>query len=447
MSHRFALLIALSAVACESRADGADLRPNDFAYGAKVVTSGEAAAYRVSLPLIVYQSVAHADLSDVRVFNGRGELVPSRVERPVSQSKAQVTSTRLPLFTLRGDAAKELDAIRVTIDLGQARVEAQTAAPGLQPATAYILDARTLKEPIAVFDLGWPDKAPDFAGRLRVEASEDLGLWRTVAAAAPIANLLTPDAHIVERRVEIPATLAKFWRLTWVDAPAPFEITSVSSEPARGRVDVERTVLTAVGTRIPNQSGEYEFDLGARVPTDRVTLELPERNTIVEAELLSREAPKDKWRPVVRSGFYRLQSAAGAELTNGPVAIVPTADRHWLARVDNRYTDVGHSVPKLRAGWLPHDIVFLARGSGPFTVAYGSVQALSVASFGEIPTNVAVLNASLAEPETLGGADRLDSRKLPRTLLSKSTVLWAVLAIGVALLAFMAYRLARELKA
>ena len=33
----------------------AELTPNDFAYGIKVVTTGEAAAYRVSLPLPVYQ--------------------------------------------------------------------------------------------------------------------------------------------------------------------------------------------------------------------------------------------------------------------------------------------------------------------------------------------------------------------------------------------------------
>lgn len=448
MKRIVAVLCALGAVTSVLAADPAsELTPNDFAYGIKVITTGEAAAYRVALPLAVYQTVVHPDLSDVSVFNERGEPVPFRLERPRSQSTTQPTQTPLTLFTLRGDPGKALDAVRVTIESGNTRVELPANANGETVApSSYVIDARSLSAPIAAFNLGWPADAPDFAGRVRIEASDDLGIWRTIVFNAPIANLHAGDARIIERRVELTPATAKYWRLSWPDTPAPFELTTITAEPARDRVDVTRETATVGGKPLASKRGEFEFDLGAKIPVDRLTLELPEQNSIVEVEMLSRAAPQDPWRHVTRAGFYRLKNAANAELTNGLVAVDPTSDRYWLARVDMRGGGLGPSAPKLRAGWLPHDIVFLARGAGPFTLAYGSSAAQSVASLSGVPTTVAIANAALGEPNALGGASRLEPVRQKLNLWSKTTVLWTVLVIGVAVLAFMAYRLARELK-
>src|SRR4029453_7469525 len=105
-----------------------------------------------------------------------------------------------------------------------------------------------------------------------------------------------------------------------------------------------------------------------------VTLELPEQNSIVEAELLSRATPTEPWRSVTRGGFYRLKATrpvptgnatieANADLTNGSITIDPNTDRYWLARIDTRNGGLGRGTPQLRVGWLAHDIVFLARGN------------------------------------------------------------------------------------
>jgi hypothetical protein len=455
----------------------ADLTPNDFAYGVKVPSPGEAAAYRVPLPLAVYQKVLRADLGDVRMFNERGELVPYRIERPNAQSTVQPAATSLPVFALRDNSRETLDAIRVTIESGGTRVDVQAPAnaaardpqsasaatargdsrsTGVPSVASYVLDSRALPSPISMLELNWPTDAPDFAGRLRIEASDDLGTWQTVVTGAPIANLHAGDARIVERRVELAGMSAKFWRLSWADAPAPFAITSVSAEPTRDHVDVPRQTLSVSGSAA--QPGDFEFDLGARVPVDRVTLELPEQNSIVEAELLSRDSPGEPWRSVTRGGFYRLKATrsvptgdsqtveASADLTNGSITIASNSDRYWLARIDTSNGGLGRGVPKLRIGWLPHDIVFLARGNGPFTLAYGSSKARPTTALGAIPATVTIANAEFMPPEPLGGDTRLQPTRPPRTIWTKSAILWTVLAVGVVLLAFMAYRLSRELK-
>jgi Protein of unknown function (DUF3999) len=473
-------LAAACALLTVASARAADVAPADFAYGMKVVTPGDAAGYRASLPLPVYQKVLRADLGDVRMFNGKGEVVPFTIERPRSSTTEAepVAPSSLPVFTLRGDPTVALDAVKVTLAAGNTTINVQ--APGTFPVTGpirgYLVDGRSLDVAVSVMQVGWADEAPDFAGRLRVEASDDLDGWRTLVDGAAIANLHAGQERLIERRIELPASHARFWRLTWTDEAAPFEITSVTAEPARGRVDVERATQEVEGVPVEaaggdrnrrdrdsgererrtrdstdGQSvnpipGEFTFDLGAQAPVDRVNLELPEQNTIVEVTLSSRPTPGDAWRPVVTRGFYRLRSS-GPDVVNGAVAISTNTDRYWRVKADTRGGGFGSGAPKLRVGWLPHEVLFLARGGGPFTLAYGSADAeVGAAGFPALPVKTTVLRATFAEPETLGGIAKLTPTPRSPDYVSKSAVLWGVLIIGVGLLAVMVYRLLREMK-
>ena len=445
MIRRGTLVLLLVAAGTRALAS-VEVSPQDFAYGMQVLVTGEAAAYRLALPLTVYQKTVRSDLGDLRVFNARGEVVPYALERASTETAVHQPTRPLPVFALRDESAAALDAVRVTIESGTAALNLQTARAGEtpHPVTNYIIDGRALDAPLAAFLLEWSLDAADFAGRLKVEAGGSLGDWRTVVEAAPVANLRSGGERLVENRVELAAAQAKFWRLSWAGAAAPFVVTSVSAEPARGHVDVRRSNLIVPGRAVAGKRGEYEFDLAARLPIDRVNIELPEPNTIAQIELLSRAAPGDEWRTVVHCGFYRLKSE-GRELRNGTVPIALESQRYWLARVNPRGGGLGSGVPRLSVGWIPHDVMFLARGAGPFMLAYGSATAESAATtLASIPKNVAVVQASLAAPAPLGGAGRLEPP--PARFPWKATLLWMVLALGVGVLAWMALRLSRELR-
>lgn len=469
---------ALLALCVAAAAHAADVAPSDFAFGMKVIASGDAAGYRVSLPLAVYQKAVHANLSDVRVFNGRGEVVPFTIERPSEPAgHPAVAPTEVPVFTLRGDTASALDAVKVTLATGSTTINVAppSPAPANGPIRSYLVDARGIDGAVSALQAGWSDDAMDFAGRLLVEASDDLDRWRTLVAAAPIANLHAGDAKLIERRIELPATRAKFWRLTWADEAAPFEITMVQAQLAQGPVEAPRASLDAAGKPVQSVEsdrsrrdrdrderarptredleahstsppGEYTFDLGAQLPVDRVNIELPEQNTIVEVTLFSRAKPGDEWHAIVSSGFYRLLGS-GSDLVNGPVSIGTNTNRYWRARLDTRGGGLGSGVPKLRVAWQPHDVVFLARGGGPFTLAYGSADAQpGAAGFPALPKGTNVQRAKLAGEETLGGEARLMPSAPSLELFSRTFILWGVLAIGVGLLTLMALRLLREMK-
>ena len=418
--------------------------PRDFAYRMQVVGTGDAAAYRVTLPLAVYQKIVHPDLADLRVFNGNGEQVPFALERPAAGAVANA-ATALSVFPLKDDSGATLDAIRVTIESGKGAINVQTS--GHNPPTgrinSYLVDGRALLDtPVSALRLEWPQDAADFAGRVKVEASDSLSDWRIVTGAAPIANLHSNAERLVEQWVEFSPTKARFWRLSWSGATAPFVLTSVLGEPAKQNVEARHTSLNVAATPAKTAPGEFEYDLGATVPVDRANLELPDINTVVDVELLSRERSQDAWHLVRRSGFYRLKSD-GEELRNGPVSVAPTSDRYWLLRTDPKRGGLGAAAPHLVVEWVPHEVVFVARGVGPFSLAYGSTAAEAAAvSLAVLPTNVAIAAASLSSPESAGGDSLLQPPAAPFPW--KTPLLWSVLIAGAGLLAWMAYRLSKD---
>jgi len=418
--------------------------PKDFAYRMQVTGTADAAAYRITLPLAVYQKVVHPDLADVRVFNGNAEQVPFAIERPAAGTIANA-AVALAIFPLKDDSDATLDAVRVTIESGKSAINVQTSGAQSTQAgriNSYLVDGRALDVLVSALRLEWPQDAADFAGRIKVEASDSLSGWRVVAGAAPIANLHSTVDRLVEQRVEFAPTKAKFWRLSWAGQAAPFTLTSILGEPAKRSVDALHASMIVTALAAKNAPGEFQFDLGATPPVDRVNLELPEINTVVDVELLSRERPQDAWHTVRRSGFYRLKSD-GEELRNGPVAVTPTTDRYWLVRTDPRQGGLGTAAPRLAVEWTPHEVVFVARGAGPFYLAYGSSLAQSAAaSLTMLPKNLAIVPASLSSSELSGGESLLQPLVAPFPW--KTPLLWTVLIAGAGLLAWMAYRLSKD---
>ena len=431
------LLIAGSVLA-------ADLSPDDFAYGMPVLTPGSAAAYRLALPAEVYQRTVHDNLSDLRVFNAQGEEVPLVLALPAATPPTAASARPLPLFPLRGESVATLDTLRLTIGEQGSTINLQTqgahaATPG---ATRYVLDGRGLDAAVTAISVQWPDDAADFAGKLKIEASDSLGAWHTVIDGAPIANLHANGQQLIERRVELPAMRANFWQLSWVGTSPPFELTGAAAEPAVAAGQPARSNLVVSGTPVAGNGGEIDFDLGIRAPVERINLELPSLNTVVSAELLSRARAADPWHVVLRSGFYRLQGTSG-ELHNGPIDVPSSTDRYWRVRPAQAASAIGSGMVRLEVQWRAHELTFLARGGGPYQLAFGSSAVASAgAVFGALPAGVAIVDTTAGAVQSLGGEERLKPAAAPFPW--KVTALWAILGIAALLLAAMAYRLSRN---
>jgi hypothetical protein len=420
-------------------ADAAVLTPQDFAYGMPVVATNLATAYRVTLPPDVYRTSVRADLGDVRVFNSRGETVPYAILRR-SEPAPAAPAQALPLFPLRGDTRAAVNGLKLTLDAGDGAIQLQTAPRTAEqgPVLEYILDGRGLERPVASLQLHWPDGSADFSGRVHLAASDDFANWRIVVTSAAIANLHAAGQALVEDRVEVPAVRAKFWRLSWAGSPPPFALTSVEAVPASGPPPSNWSTLFVDGTPVPGRPGEYTFDIGARVPVERVNLVLPELNAVYAVLLSARAREQDAWSPVVRAGFYRLSTSDG-ETRNNPVPIGVRRDRYWQVRI---LGDGAHPTPlRLEVMWSPADIEFLAQGPPPYQLAYGS-SAVSGAEtdLAILPTAATISTAMVGTRAPLGGEARLTDSPV----VYKRMLLWTVLIVAVIVLGSMAIRLSRQ---
>ncbi len=437
-----AMLLALTAEADEFSRE-------DFAYALPLQVDEGAPLHRVSVPLAVYRHTRRADLGDLRVLNAAGETVPYAVRSPPGDSTRERSPVALSHFPLHGDPVRATQAIELRVRAGDAEVELRTDGPNVLsvPVSAYLLDARLLEDPVKALALQWPAGTPDFSVSIQVEASDDLASWHTIVGTAPLANLEFAGQRLVRNRIEFAPTRAKFLRLSWpAGAPAP-ALETVSAQPADARVESERIALRVPGTASTEVAGEFAFDLGAHVPVERVQLELPQPNTIANVSLFLRAGDDRPWDLVAQGVAYRLV-AAGGEVTNAPFAVGRRQARHWRLQVSPGGGGLGAGAPQLVAQWVPHDVVFAARGTAPFELVYGSASATAAAvplsSFTSAQDDNRSLQLAVAragEEVVAGGTARIDRKPFAwRTI-----VLWGVLILAVVVLAWMALRLSRQM--
>ncbi len=451
---------ALLLLALLSTAAWGQETPADFPYRATLRTSASASHYRFALPAAVYEGAARRDLGDLRIFNAAGEPVPHAfVPRETQRSELRVQA--VPLFPLYGDPAKRIETTSVRVQRSAAGtivdVRVQNGAPPRKPALiGYLLDASDLKEPLEALLLDW-DTAEPFTGQARVEASEDLKTWTTLVAGSPVLYLEHRGARLERRRVELYGGRGRYLRVSFTGVPSSFALRRTRLELRSARPELEREWRWLDGVE-EKARGEWLYDAGGHFPADRMRLQLPQPNTVAQVQVLTRERADDPWRLAGAAVAYRL-TRAGAEIVSPDIPVRTASERYWLVKVDQKGGGAGAGELRLEIGWVPHEVVFAARGEEPFVLAYGNANAKG----GPLPVSavlprstdgreaaaveraaVGPIAHTVLEPPSLFHEPVRFARTLVENRDVKKWALWAVLVAGVGLLVGMALRLLRE---
>ncbi len=443
-------------------------KPADYAYGMALEATGREAFYDVTLPPALYRGVTRGDLSDVRVFNGAGEIVP-HAWRPRRTASADAPApVTLTLFPLKAPAGASLESMSIKIRRGASgavSVDVQSSSFGAKAAYAtagYFVDVSNQERMLRAIEFDLKQPAEGFTGKLRIDASDNLASWRTLVADAPLLSLEVAGQRLQQKRVELPPQKSKYLRIAWViesGARAMPELTAASAELAEKFIEAPREWQKVEGAK-GEKPGEYTFDTRGRFPVDRLRIDLPDANTIAQVELFARNRAEEPWRPVTRGVVYRLRQSSG-EIVSPDTSMAAASERYWLLRVDQRGGGIGARMPALNIGWVPHQLVFAARGAPPFQMAYGNRDAKNSAYAIEtlLPgykddagvkvraakPGTQVVNVSAAATQAqkeLGGESRL-----PEATDWKRWSLWGALGLGVLILGGMAWRLTKQLHA
>jgi hypothetical protein len=442
MKRLWACLLCLASVGAAADA------PDDYAYTLPLEGIAGDALYRVAVPRVVHEAATFADLRDLRVFDGAGKVVPHAL-RPLEQASEKPAPVALPFHALngpRGARVEDLDlALESTAGRASLKVRSRYTAAGQWVLLGYLVDASQMKAPLSGLDLDWIGAGDSYLAAVRVEGSDDLRLWSPLAADAQLARL-SRGAHRLERKaIEFPPSRAKYLRVSWNDPARAVELKAVLGILAERTVRPERVWKRIVATPDAARSGEYRIDVGGLFPLDRLALRLPQDDTVVPIEFLSRAATADEWNPVARAVAYRVKQG-GLEIASTDIAFAPNPHRYWLLRVDETGGGIGAQALIARAGWISREIVFAARGTGPFSLAYGNAKAKANA----VPIETLVPDwrpdQELNLPVATSGA--------PRGLASAAAVqrrddagqwsLWAALFVGLAALVWLSWRRRRQ---
>ena len=442
-------LIVLTLTAGSIAASAAE-SPDDFAYAMPIAVDAQEALYQVELPAALYRGVTRADLRDVRVFNARGEAVPHAIRPRAASGATQPETVAFPFFPLRGEHGREIEDVQVRVEkrpdgtVVNIKSGGKVTA-GQQPLLGYLLDASHVKQPFQALHFEWNAPRDGFAGKVRIDGSDDLSRWSAIARDAALLDLEFGGHRLEQKRVEFRPQRYKYLRLSWPAGQKAIELTGVRGEAVPAVVEPQRLWL-ALAAPVPGKNpGEYEYDLGGYFSFDRLRIELPQLNTLAQIRILARHQSSEEWRAAGGTLVYRLRRE-GSELTSPDIALTGRGERYLALRVDQKGGGIGAGTPIVHIGWLPQQLVFAARGEGPFRLAYGShsapAAAFPIASL--IPgyntdKELAVKAVTLGEPVTLAGEKRLRA-----PIDYRKWALWASLILGVAVLGWMAYRLSRQ---
>jgi hypothetical protein len=423
--------------------------PADFASRQPLATSGDKAFYRLELPDSVYDGAGRPDLGDLRVFNADGAPVPYAFMPQPAPIVAGTPRRSLAFFPLTVDTTANAGDVTINVRRDAKGTAVDVRARDGTPRSgarvvAYLIDTGEDTAPLAALTLPMSDGVAVNA-RVRLDASDDLDHWRGIVADAPLLSLEYDGRRLTRDRIEFPPLRARYLRLTWLTAAAPL-LAAVQGDIGDRVVERPRRMRKVAGT--PDGDNGFVFDLGAVLGADRMTLELPEVNTVAPVAWAVRTDARNPWHPVGSSIVYRLRQDAG-EIVNDDFASSPLFARYVRAGIVPRAV-VGATPPTLVAKFYPFEIVFAARGAAPFALAYGSRSVAPVAL--PIGTLVPGYAAGKALPDNVGDAtlaaspSAVNRSALRAPLDVKRFVLWGSLVAAALLLGYMALRLAREMR-
>jgi hypothetical protein len=446
---------ALLALALASGSTMAAPAPDDFRAGHVLELPRPSPLYELALTRAVYAGLTRADLGDLRVFNGAGEPVPHAIEMPASTGPGETERVALPMYPVPEPRPGESGRLRLDLSDGTTELRLDLQRAGARASSALLLDARRLAGPIAGLTLAWSPGAGSFLGRASVQTSDDLETWTTVAPAAPIATLEHLGERLERNRIPLPGVRTRFLLLRLSgDGPAP-AIAAVYARTSPARVPVAKRWLSVEVTPDPERTHRYRFQVPVALPLRSLRIRAPEANTLAHVRVLGRATEAAPWQERGRGRIYRLEFP-GVTLENPPLAVSGHGVREFVLEVDRRGGGLGQSPPAVEVGWIPHLLVFVARGQGPFTLAYGSGRAEpSALEPGEILGvpgrratgalgSAGLPAAKLGDVQELGGTEALSEPTPPADW--KRIGLWTALAFGTALLAWLALRVATDLR-
>ncbi len=443
---------------------------------AAISLSGNGPYYTLTLPVAVYPDALRPDLSDVRIVNARGDLVP-HAWTYIPETVPTTKSMGAPIFQIaapdKGASEEPTLQLRRRTDGTLVMAAARPARSG--EVQQWIIDASRIDGALvqARFRLA---AGSDGLFPFILEASDDFHHWRLVSADEQLAMVSRQGVRVERLDVALGGLHAKYLRLRWRDPATTLEIEGVTLDSVSQSQPVPRQQWSAA---IPAQTCGKDFcdyPLPAGTPLDALRLQLAETNTLGNVQVVGlwnaterpvyrhhnplyalrhkRAEPPSTERQSVLGSFtaYRLKFPGG-EVQAPDLPLDGGIYASLRLKTEGPINLLGNPPPTIAIATTPRALVFLARGEGPFKLVWGKEQrdgeAIPLSTLipklhkGQTfaPAQAEVAIAPLAPAAAAVSAPASAAKPEP----ANKAWLWAALGLGLLLLGGMAWSLFRSM--
>jgi hypothetical protein len=447
LSRPFMLRIAvLSAALCTAMIAHAQGKPADFASQTPLSVDGQGPWYRIELPLAVQLHARDAGLGDLRVFDREGQpQAYALVKQAPAQERTSTPVKWFPLYST-AEAGDAVPIIRIERSASGSVLEVQPQSDieaGEEILRGWLLDTSAIDAPLEQLVIDWNTEREGFQ-HFSIEASDDMQHWHSWGEGQ-VARLSFSDEVVEQREVGLPGHRARYLRLLWrspANAPTLTSAHLLSASSDSPPLPLTWSPAVAGKSDKPNQ---YHWQLPVGLPVERVKIAIAQPNSLAPGTLYGRLDDQQPWQVVSSGLLYRLTQGSG-EAVQDQLQLSGQVVRQLKLEVDDRGGGLGAQAPELSVAVQATQVVFLARGEGPFTLAVGNAEAKAA----NLPLNTLIPDFVPQRLATLGTAQPTTA---PVANMAAATViaapapgvdfkrlgLWAVLVAGVLLLGWMAF--------
>jgi len=463
---RCRVLLALAAAALTPAAHADE---PSFRFEAPIVVQRSAPFVELALPAGAYarsrQQGNDGGMRDLRIVDSRNERVPFAWLAPrAGESRASESLRDALLYPLPAKPAADgswrspIDIVVEGERINVRRLAARgTTTDGAARSGGWLIDLGERKPAMPAPDqlrLAWSGPN-EFSAAFDITTSDDLRTWRARGVGQVLA-LQSASGVLTQPNVWLPAGSGRFVRLVWADAStAPILTGAKAVTTQRDTVALDApTELTFEGvspakdTKEPSAAAArgVDFDLGGALPLSGIELQWTAGTHVAPVRVWGRNRADEAWRELGSAVFYRLDRQGA--VSSSPTWPLRTSVRYLRLVPDERAAALEPMQLRLRVQAELARLVFATQGEAPYRVQVGSADA-SVAA---LP--IAALVPALADERSrfgaaafgdwteIAAAAKRDEAKQREAAL-RPWLLWAVLIGGVAVLAFMVWRLTR----
>jgi hypothetical protein len=474
--RKTAALVGLTTLALACTQVGLAAAPDAVAL--PLTLSGTGPYYTLGVEMQARQASTSVDLSDLRVRNAAGEAMAfAWAETPLAPAPPQRAPARL-------------------YKVPPPPAGAASASEGV-PRQAWIVDTREGKDDLLQLDLAL-ERGAQGVYTLRIEAGDDLQHWRTLQEDAQLVQLqalpqvggagtlatLAEREHLSSNAVDLDNLPARYLRLTTAPRSAIPPLASATITRAPHRPPPAPLQWSAPIPATGCEATSCDYALPRNLPLAAVQIVPADVDTIGQVMVLGRidiaQQPPPR-HSLLRGSLHALRLKAEHSATQAGVAWDTAAitSAYWLTQASGApdlhsppvhldgpswqvlrlatfgpISQLGHTAPAIRIGVRPRQLVFVARGAGPFVLTRAkpgeTLGAMALAQLmparaadAALPEATATVTAAAASTDAVSAPTNAASRGVAAAS-SHTPWLWAALLAGLALMGAMAWSLLRR---